>query len=373
MRHSSDTDEARGAFSRFATLYLRDLFECDAFALGSFGPAPDFAWLPLASYRAMINPESRVLRDLADGLCGERRGAETGVAGLNRPRAPTPAGQLLISDLSLGDTASVLLSGKTQDGDRYIAVLQKNGVRVPAYQKLVAGKLQTGIPLHHCVTSLRAEAHLKRYIDELEGGYDKLGMGVLISDTAGHLQYVNDCGSQVLGRVLGGAGAEGVTGTSCINFVFNLIKAFRADESSGVRSRDQMTTLWRDVPEFGQRVPFYVMRLGPAGGADAHYCIIFPDSLHSFEPAQFLTGLGLTAAETRLASQIIAGKSLKCASSELSLSEESARTYLKRVFSKLGVSRQAELVSTVAKLSAPISSQFANPAVRPATSKKDVH
>ncbi|MFG1417265.1 helix-turn-helix transcriptional regulator [Xanthobacter sp. V0B-10] len=63
------------------------------------------------------------------------------------------------------------------------------------------------------------------------------------------------------------------------------------------------------------------------------------------DPAVLRNTFNLTLGEARLAALLGAGHSLKDAASTLGITEGTARVVLKRVFQKLGVSRQAELVS----------------------------
>lgn len=60
----------------------------------------------------------------------------------------------------------------------------------------------------------------------------------------------------------------------------------------------------------------------------------------------------LSAKEAELAVKISNGESLDAAARAAGISYQTARTYLKSVFAKLGVSRQAELASVVQKLAA---------------------
>jgi DNA-binding CsgD family transcriptional regulator len=53
---------------------------------------------------------------------------------------------------------------------------------------------------------------------------------------------------------------------------------------------------------------------------------------------------GLTPAESRLAAKIAEGRSLEQAAVMLNITTETARSYIKRILSKTGVKRQAELV-----------------------------
>ena len=56
---------------------------------------------------------------------------------------------------------------------------------------------------------------------------------------------------------------------------------------------------------------------------------------------------GLTPSEASLALHLVTGEPLRSAAAELHISYETARTQLKRIFSKTGTGRQAELVIVI--------------------------
>ena len=56
---------------------------------------------------------------------------------------------------------------------------------------------------------------------------------------------------------------------------------------------------------------------------------------------------GLTPSEAGLALRLGTGETLQSAAAELHISYETARTRLKRIFSKTGTGRQAELVVVI--------------------------
>jgi DNA-binding CsgD family transcriptional regulator len=58
----------------------------------------------------------------------------------------------------------------------------------------------------------------------------------------------------------------------------------------------------------------------------------------------------LTPAEARIASLVASGQAPRDAARSLGITEETARTTLKRVFAKVGVSRQSELAALLARL-----------------------
>ena len=66
------------------------------------------------------------------------------------------------------------------------------------------------------------------------------------------------------------------------------------------------------------------------------------------EPTDLLQRhFGLTPAEARLALHLVAGETLRSAEVNLSISYETARTCLKKIFNKTGTCRQAELVMVI--------------------------
>ena len=89
--------------------------------------------------------------------------------------------------------------------------------------------------------------------------------------------------------------------------------------------------------------PSNQFELGPAHSA----AIIFvsdPESEIEPEPAALFRLFGLTPAEGKLATLLMQGKSLEDTSNELSITRETARTHLKRIFDKTSTHRQGELI-----------------------------
>ena len=80
--------------------------------------------------------------------------------------------------------------------------------------------------------------------------------------------------------------------------------------------------------------------------------VLIVTAISSRTPApELLNGLfDLTPGEARIASLVGSGLSPRESAEKLGITEETARTVLKRVFSKTGVSRQSELVAMLTKL-----------------------
>jgi DNA-binding CsgD family transcriptional regulator len=64
---------------------------------------------------------------------------------------------------------------------------------------------------------------------------------------------------------------------------------------------------------------------------------------------------GLTPAETRLLSRLLAGRTLEEAAAEFGIAISTAKTHLRAIFAKTGVARQADLVRLGASLVPPSS------------------
>lgn len=78
--------------------------------------------------------------------------------------------------------------------------------------------------------------------------------------------------------------------------------------------------------------------------------LVDPESRLPRSEALLVRLFNLTQAEARLAARIGSGDSLQSAASELRITRETARTVLKRVFSKAGVSRQSQLAALLSRL-----------------------
>ena len=80
--------------------------------------------------------------------------------------------------------------------------------------------------------------------------------------------------------------------------------------------------------------------------ADCQAIVIFvdPDERRQAPEAILQSGFALTAMEAKLAARLATGLSLDDVSNELQISKETGRTHLKRIFAKMGIGRQSELV-----------------------------
>jgi DNA-binding CsgD family transcriptional regulator len=72
--------------------------------------------------------------------------------------------------------------------------------------------------------------------------------------------------------------------------------------------------------------------------------VVDPSSDFAAQIRRFGARFGLTPAETRVVGEIIGGNGLLAAAASLKITEDTARTHAKRIFSKTGTNRQTELI-----------------------------
>lgn len=106
------------------------------------------------------------------------------------------------------------------------------------------------------------------------------------------------------------------------------------------------------VPRAGAGLPFEIQVLPAAGrellppGAATVVVLTDPDTVLRVAPGR-LQALGLTAAEARLCEALVRTGALPRAAAEIGISHGTARSHLKAIFGKLGVSTQIELVQVL--------------------------
>jgi DNA-binding CsgD family transcriptional regulator len=87
-------------------------------------------------------------------------------------------------------------------------------------------------------------------------------------------------------------------------------------------------------------------------GAAAALFITDPEEGAALDSRALHELFGLTPAEIRLSTALVKGKSVAEYAHEAAISSNTARTYVKRIYSKTGVRRQSELVRLLLKSSA---------------------
>jgi DNA-binding CsgD family transcriptional regulator/PAS domain-containing protein len=200
------------------------------------------------------------------------------------------------------------------------------------------------------VRILEAEAGHLAFADALS----RLSCGVFLLDGTGHVIYDNRAAQQMVGRDLGvvenrlvvsGSGRTGFD-EACRQMLaagpsndIAMAKPVLVDNKSGGR------TLLHVLPVKGYAVGEMIF-----ARSRLLVLAVEQNADQPSDPALIRDLLGLTLGEARLASLVGSGRSPREAAVALSLTEESARTVLKRVFAKAGVSKQSELAALLSRL-----------------------
>ena len=193
-----------------------------------------------------------------------------------------------------------------------------------------------------------ARAAGRRCQELLSGALDRLSSGVLVVDSACRLLEANASARELLARRDGLEVCGGLLRPTAVAERRRFAALLERGSDASVRPGSRGSQLRLQSP--GRRVPLelLVLPLRPRGACEAcRVSVVFVTDPERFEetPADFLRHLfGLTAAEGRVATQILRGRSVSEAACELKVKRETVRSHLKRVFAKVGTTRQSDLV-----------------------------
>jgi DNA-binding CsgD family transcriptional regulator/PAS domain-containing protein len=192
---------------------------------------------------------------------------------------------------------------------------------------------------------------------ELGDALARMGVGVFALDSLGRIVFSNTAGRQLVGdqlqlannRLRIGAGAARETIDEAI------AQTLRGS------SRDLIADpkpIFVDSIGANRRLVVYLLPVGTRTSLAKQFlthtrAIVLAIEQKLDEPADpavVRDVLGLTLGEARIAAMVGSGLPPKEAAERLGIAEDTARNVLKRVFAKVGVSRQSELAALLAKL-----------------------
>jgi PAS domain-containing protein/DNA-binding CsgD family transcriptional regulator len=195
----------------------------------------------------------------------------------------------------------------------------------------------------------------ERRVAQLEAMFDKVSLATLLVDANGRPIFCNDAARKMLDErnwLL-----QGPDGTiACRNAA--LSKQFRNAVRSVATVGDFAATdavLRLDNEDGEWRLAFIVpaaSRFRDESSRCAMVLVHAPERADA--SAQLLSALGLLPSEQRFLNSFLRSSSLSEAATETGVSDETARTYLKRVRAKLGVHRQMDLAGLISGLVPPI-------------------
>jgi DNA-binding CsgD family transcriptional regulator/PAS domain-containing protein len=180
------------------------------------------------------------------------------------------------------------------------------------------------------------------------GALDQLAFGLVIIDEAGRIVRVNETAQRLLssssllrvdhGRLCGGGGSTRVE---------NAVAAMH-HAGEGERQFLRLTS-----PQAGEYIQMLLRPISPAGKPEARepcgVAVFLNDEVRNRDIylGRFGQLYGLSPAEIALIDELLQGSSIAIAADKLGISENTARTQLRSVFSKTNVHRQAELIRLV--------------------------
>ena len=200
---------------------------------------------------------------------------------------------------------------------------------------------------HRRRTDVRESAHVTIAQEAALATLDKLNRGVFLLDDNGSVCFANRAAEAMVAKNDGLLLRRGRLQFSAVdaNAVFEVFLANvrYASDSGGLVLRAERSRL---------KQPYRVLvsRLAPRhkrDGCGAGYCVFIyePNGGHQPVAASVLRQLyGLTPAEARLANELFGGQSLAESAKARSISVNTAKSMLKRIFTKCAVHSQPELL-----------------------------
>ncbi len=270
-----------------------------------------------------------------------------------RAHSERPA-DLVLSDLRLGTTTGIdlieemrriapdavymLLSGEA-DLDSALAALNHGGIFRFFLKPAVRSSLDEGL----CAAI--AEVNLKS-LQTLSGAVlssvDQIPFAVVNLDCAGRILFANERAQSLL-HELGYFNLSSDRTLRSVNPTeTKAFLRFLTDSASG--AGDAGLVFRFTHPE--RTTPLVLSVLSAPDGAAGHFTALISDPTRKnfVSVAGIALALGLAKCEARVVHGLIEGGSIEDAARLASVSVSTARSYIKNVFTKTGVSRQAELV-----------------------------
>lgn len=215
---------------------------------------------------------------------------------------------------------------------------------------LLLPHLQTAMRVHHRVSVL--ETSLLRANSAL----DNLRNGVILVDNRARVQFANRRAEELLkeedGVLMSPDGLRTGTVPETAELRQLIYNAARVFEPGAVHSTGMLSLTRR-----GDKNPLrlFVAPLPPSATGERSHptAVIFVTALEWYEapePVVFEELLGLTPAEARLAAALASGKSVQRYTRESGVMVSTTRTHIKRMYSKLGVTRQGDLMRILLSL-----------------------
>jgi DNA-binding CsgD family transcriptional regulator/PAS domain-containing protein len=220
--------------------------------------------------------------------------------------------------------------------------------------RLLVPHIRRAVAIIDLLDAKRIEIHT------LAATLDRFEAGILVVGDQGRILHANGAARDMLSECKPIASVNGllsIRDSRARHELANAIELARADEATigangiGVPLHDDASAIAHVLP-----LARGDLRTRLAPQATAAIFITQPTGSAPKDTGAVAANFGLTPAEARMVEQLAAGASLSEAAEALDISGNTARTHLARIFSKTGVSRQAELIALVNRIVPPIHS-----------------
>jgi len=187
--------------------------------------------------------------------------------------------------------------------------------------------------------------------DSLARVLDELNFAVILTDMNARVLHMNNAAKDIIGSKAGLNVAHGALKASTDLETVKLRQLIRTAAINGEDPVNQIRHFGMALGDCAKTGPQSIIIAGfSSNGSDerageARAVLFATQNKHYGIPHDILRVLfGLTSSEATLASEIIEGSGLEPAANKCSMGINTARTHLKKVFSKTQTGRQAELV-----------------------------
>ncbi len=186
----------------------------------------------------------------------------------------------------------------------------------------------------------------------------RIGIGVFALDSLGCVLFSNPAAKRLLGDpvqiVNRRLRVDGMSSSSTLRFDEAILQSMRRLSPNALGEPKPILV---ETAESRRRFAVYILPIFQSALAEqflththAIVLVIEQKADEPADPAIVRDLLGLTLGEARIAAMVGAGFSPRDAAVRLGIKEDTARTVLKKVFLKTGISRQGELVALLSRL-----------------------
>lgn len=248
------------------------------------------------------------------------------------------------------------ISIRMKQGSDVIRALFFRSEKEGRFNERDAMSLQLVAPiLAESATRVAQLARQSRHAAMLEAMFDRVSMSMALLAADGQPLFMNSAASTLIDErrwLLRGADGSIVPANTA------QAKAMREAIRRAATAHFPVEEVFRlDCRDGEWRLAYVISAKSRAGGDMARCAMVIimgPGKVDA--PTSLLEALGLLPSEQRFLGQFLKSSSLGNAAEGCGLSEETARTYLKRVRAKLGVHRQMELAGLISGLVLPLRS-----------------